>query len=159
MLNIFQCARQPRICLLWNNVFSDLPPISGLFVFLILSCMSFLYILALSPLSIVSYRLEYCLLFSRWSFFVDHFLCYAKAFKVNQSYLCVFGFLPFALACGSKKNCYDLCHQNVLPMFQNLMVSGLTLRSLIYLEFVFVQDVEKCFNLIILHAIVQFWIF
>ena len=36
------------------------------------------------------------------------------------------------------------------------MVSGLTVRSLIYFEFIFVYGVRKCSNLILLHVSVQF---
>ena len=36
------------------------------------------------------------------------------------------------------------------------MVSGLTFRSLIHFEFVFIYDVRKCSNHILLHVAVQF---
>ena len=40
------------VYLLWRNVYLGLLPIFGLFVFLILSCMSCLYILEINPLSV-----------------------------------------------------------------------------------------------------------
>ena len=40
--------------------------------------------------------------------------------------------------------------------FKSLIVSGLTFRSLIHFEFIFVSDVRKCFNFIFLHVAVQF---
>ena len=45
---------------------------------------------------------------------------------------------------------------NVLPMFssKSFIVSGLTFRSLIHFEFIFVCGVRKCFNLILLHVAV-----
>ena len=45
-----------------------------------------------------------------------------------------------------------------LPVFssKSFVVSGLTLRSLIHFEFIFVYGVRKCSNYIILHATVQF---
>ena len=54
----------------------------GLFVFLLLSCMSCLYILEINPLSVASFanissHSEGCL------FCVYDFLCYAKDFKFN----------------------------------------------------------------------------
>ena len=36
------------------------------------------------------------------------------------------------------------------------IVSGLTFRSLIHFEFIFMYDVRKCFNFILLHIAVQF---
>ena len=63
----------------------------GLFVFLALSCMSCLYILEISPLSVVSFAIifshsEGCL------HFAYSFLCCAKAFKFNQVPLVYFYF-------------------------------------------------------------------
>ena len=47
---------------------------------------------------------------------------------------------------------------SVLPMFssKSFIVSGLTFRSLIHFEFVFLYNVRKCSNLILLHAAVPF---
>ena len=46
----------------------------------------------------------------------------------------------------------------VLPMFssKSFIVYGLTFRSLIHVEFIFVYGVRKCSNFILLHVIVQF---
>ena len=48
---------------------------------------------------------------------------------------------------------------SVLPMFssKSFIVSGLIFRSLIYFEFIFVYDVRKCSNFILLHVAVQFF--
>ena len=48
--------------------------------------------------------------------------------------------------------------KSVLPMFpsKSFIVSGLTFRSLIHFEFIFVYGVRKYSNFIILHAAVQF---
>ena len=45
-----------------------------------------------------------------------------------------------------------------LRMFssKSFIVSGLTFRSLIHFEFIFVYGVRKCFNFILLHVAVQF---
>ena len=47
---------------------------------------------------------------------------------------------------------------SVLPMFssKSFIVSGLTFRSLIHFEFIFVYGVRKCSNFILLHAAAQF---
>ena len=47
---------------------------------------------------------------------------------------------------------------SVLPVFfsKSFIVSGLTFRSLIHFELIFVCGVRKCYNYIVLHAAVQF---
>ena len=47
---------------------------------------------------------------------------------------------------------------SVLPMFSSkgFIVYGLTFRSLIPVEFIFVYGVRKCPNFILLHVAVQF---
>ena len=47
---------------------------------------------------------------------------------------------------------------SVLPMFssKSFIASGLTLRSLIHFEFIFVYGVRKCSSFILLHVAVQF---
>ena len=48
--------------------------------------------------------------------------------------------------------------ESVLPMFssRSFIVSGLTFRSLIHLEFIFVYGVRECRSTILLHVAVQF---
>ena len=45
--------------------------------------------------------------------------------------------------------------ESVLPMFssRSLIVSGLTFRSLIYFEFIFVYGVRKCSSFILLQVV------
>ena len=47
---------------------------------------------------------------------------------------------------------------SVLPLSSSktFIVSGITFRSLIHFEFIFVYGVRKCFNFILLHVAVQF---
>ena len=47
---------------------------------------------------------------------------------------------------------------SVLPMFssKSFIVSGLTFRSLVHFEFIFVYGVRKCSNFILLRVAVQF---
>ena len=47
---------------------------------------------------------------------------------------------------------------SVLPMFssKSFIVSGLTSRSLIHFEFIFLYGVKKCSNFILLYVAVQF---
>ena len=48
--------------------------------------------------------------------------------------------------------------ESVLPVFssRSFIVSGLTFRSLIHFEFIFVNGVRKCSSFIVLHVAVQF---
>ena len=48
--------------------------------------------------------------------------------------------------------------ESVLPMFssKSFIASGLTFRSLIHFEFIFVYDVRKCSSLILLQVVDQF---
>ena len=48
--------------------------------------------------------------------------------------------------------------ESVLPMFssRSFIVSGLTLRSLIHFEFIFVRGVRKCSSFILLQVVDQF---
>ena len=48
--------------------------------------------------------------------------------------------------------------ESVLPMFssRSFIVSGLTLRSLIHFEFIFVYGVRKCSRFILLQVVDQF---
>ena len=55
---------------------------------------------------------------------------------------------------GRRGSCCGLC-QSVLPMFssRSLMVSGLTFRSLVHFEFIFVYGVSKCSSFILLQVV------
>ena len=48
--------------------------------------------------------------------------------------------------------------ESVLPMFSSMsfIVSGLTFKSLIHFEFIFVYGVRKCSNVILLHGAAWF---
>ena len=64
----------------------------GLFVFLILSCMSCLYILEINPLSVVSFAIIFSHFEGCLFHLVNSFLCCAEAFKFNQVSLVYFCF-------------------------------------------------------------------
>ena len=60
---------------------------------------------------------------------------------------------------STQDNCsHQVYSSSVLPMFffKSFIVSGLTFRSLIHFEFIFVNGVRKCSNFILLHIAVQF---
>ena len=56
MMSLLSCAYWPSVRLLWRNVYLGLLPIFfiGLFVFLVMSCMSCLYILESKTLLVIS---------------------------------------------------------------------------------------------------------
>ena len=58
---------------------------------------------------------------------------------------------------GHRGFCCDLC-QSVLPMFssRSFIVSGLTFRSSIHFEFIFVYGVRKCSSFSLLQVVDQF---
>ena len=87
----------------------------------------------------------------------NSFLCCAKAFKFNQVPLVYFWFYFCYSRRWVRGSCFDLC-QSVLPMFssKSFIVSGITFRSVMHLEFIFVYGVRKCSNFILLHVAVQF---
>ena len=129
MLNIFLWAFWPSECLLWKNVYLDVPLI--FWFFFILNCISYLYILEINPLPVIS-------LVNTFSHSVDClFISFMVSFAVQKllslirshSFIFVLIFIP--LGGGSKKVlpwCMSKC---VLPMFssKSFIVSGLTLRS------------------------------
>ena len=148
MLSIFPCVYWSSICLLQRNVYlgSLAHFLVGLFVFLILSCMSCLCILEINPLSVVSFTIifshsEGCLLilFSV-SFAVQ------KLLTLIKSHLFTFVFISITLGGRSKRILLWCMSKNVLPMFssKSFIVSGHTFKSLIHFEFfVCVYDVKR----------------
>ena len=124
----------------------------GLFVSLILSWMSCLYILEINPLSVDSFanifsHSEGCLLvLFMVSFAVQ------KLLSLSKSHLFVFVFVSFALGDRSKKILPWFMSKIVSPMFssRSFMVSCLTFKSLSHFEFIFVYGVRECSNFMLL---------
>ena len=114
----------------------------GLFALLILSSMSCLYILEINPLlfhlQIFSPILRVVFLSClRVSFAVQNLLSLIK------SRFFIFVFISITLGGGSKKILLWFMSKSVFPMFssKSFIVSGLTLRSLIHFDFIFVFGV------------------
>ena len=127
-----------------------------LFVLLVLSSMSCLCIWEVNPLSVVSFAIiffhsEVCLFtLLIVSFAVQKLLC------LIMSHLFTFVFISITLGGGSERILFWFMSLSVLPMFsfKCFIVSVLTFRSLIYLEFIFLYCVRKCSNFILLHVVV-----
>ena len=86
-------------------------------------------------------------------------LCCAKAFKFSQVprvYFCFY--FHYSRRCVIEDLALIYVKASALPMFssKSFIMCGLTFRSLIHFEFIFVYGVKKCSNFILLHVAVQF---
>ena len=101
-----------QICLNLSPIF-----LIGLFVLLILSCMSCLYVLEINPLWVTSLQIFFPTL---WVVFhlLYGFLCFVKAFKLIRSHLLIFVFIFIILGGGSKISFCDLCQRVFCLCFQ-----------------------------------------
>ena len=127
----------------------------GLFVFLILSYISCLYILEINHLSVALFADIFsqsigCLL-------ILSMACFAvqKLLSLTRPHFLIFVFIFITLGDYPKWYCCltYLC-QSVLPVFLSVsfIVSSLTFRLLIHFEFNFICGVKECPNFILLHV-------
>ena len=96
------------------------------------------------------YIYKYFLLLCGLSFhFIYGFLCCAKL---------LFYLIFITLGDRLKNILLEFISKSVLPMFssKSFIVSGLTFRSLIYFEFIFVYGIRESSNSIFLHVTVPF---
>ena len=123
----------------------------GLFVFLILSCMSCLYILEINPLSDASFANIFS--YSEGCLFISFIVSFAvqKLLSFIRSHLFIFLFIFITLGRGSKKILLWFLSKSVITMVssESFIVSGLTFRSRIHFEFIFVYGVRECSNFIL----------
>ena len=129
-----------------------------LFIFLALSYMSCLYILKINPFSVVSLTI----IFSHFEGCLFTLLIVSfdvqKLLNLIRSYLFNFVFISITLGGGSQRILLWFMPSSILPMLssKSFLVSGLTFRSLIHSEFIFLYGVRKYYNFILLHVAVQF---
>ena len=127
------------------------------FFFNILSCMSSLYILYINPLSDLSFANIFshsvgCLFILLMVSFTVH-----KPLSLIRSHLFIFArfsCLKKQIQKNTAKTYVKECIACVSSRY--FMVSGLTFRSLIHFEFIFVYSMRKYYNFILLHLVVQF---
>ena len=144
MLNIFTSACWPSVFPLWENVY----------FFFMLSYMICLYMLDINPLLIIS--LANIFSHSVGCLFILLIISFAvqKFLSLIRSQLFLF---PLFQEMDPKK-VLQFMLKSVLPMFssRSFIVFSLTLRSLIYFEFIFVYGIRECSNFILLQVAVQF---
>ena len=108
----------------------------GLFVFLVLSCMSCLYILEINPLSVVSFDIIFS--HSEGCLFTLLIVSFAvqKLLRLIRSHLFTFVFISTTLGGGSWRILRWYMSLSVLPMFssKSFIISGLTFGSSIHLS-------------------------
>ena len=130
-----------------------------LFAFLILSCMSCLYILEINPLSVTwfanifSYSVGCLLVLFMVSFSVQ------KLLSLLKSHLFIFVFIYITLGGRPQNILLRFMSKSVLPIFSSrrfIIVSCLTFKHLIHFEFIFVCGVRECSNFILSCVVVQF---
>ena len=119
--------------------------------FLTLSCMSYLYILSINPYHIVSFLALIGCLFILSMIFFDA----PKLLSLISFHLLLFLCLLLQATEPLKQFC-NLYQRVFCFSASSFMVSSYTFRYLIHFEFIFIYDVRKCSNFIVLHVAVQF---
>ena len=112
----------------------------------------------INPLSVASFanicsHSEGCLLILFMVSFVVQ-----KLLSLIKSQLFIFVFIFITLGDRLKKILLQFVPKSVLPMFfsKSFITSGLTFKSLIHFEFIFVYGVRECFHFILLHIAVTY---
>ena len=145
------CMSSLEKCLFYSAYF-----LIRLFVFLILSYMSCLYILEINPLSVVSLAIIFshsqgCLLI--WLIFS---FAVQKILSLIRSHLFIFVFICITLGGGVKEDLAVIYVKECTAYIfhKSFIVSRLT--SLIHFDFIFVYGVRRCSSFILLYIAVQF---
>ena len=125
-------------------------------MFLMLSYMSWLHMLDINPLLVISFaNISSHLVGLPFSLFVLSMVSFAvqKLLSLIRSHLFIFAFILFRR--WIQKVLQWFISKSVLFFCRSFIVSGLTFRSLVYLEFIFICGVRECSTFIFLHVAVQ----
>ena len=130
----------------------------GLFVFLVLSCGSCLYVLEINPLSVVSLAIIFS--HSEGCLFTLLLVSISvqKLLSLIRFHLFTFVFISITLGGWVIEDLALIYVIKCSACFfsESFIVCGLTFRFLIHFEFIFVYGIKKCSNFILLLVAVQF---
>ena len=137
MLSIFSCTCWSSVCI-WRNVCLGLLPIFDCLFFLILSYMSWLYILDVNPLLLVSFATIFYYSISCLFILLMVSFDVQKLLRLIKSHLFIFVFISFTLRDWSQKILLQFIWKSVSFLFssRSFMVSCFTFRSLNHLGFI-----------------------
>ena len=157
-MRIFSWVCQPSICLFGETyVQVHFPCFHWVVCFSGIELYELVVQFGINPLSVVSFAIIFSQ--SVGSLFTLFIVSFAvqKLLSLIRSHLFTFVFISITLRGGSQRILLLLMSLSVLPMFssKSFIVSGLSFRSLIHFEFIFVYGVRRCSNFILLHVAVQ----
>uniref|UniRef100_A0A9L0T2N9 Uncharacterized protein n=1 Tax=Equus caballus TaxID=9796 RepID=A0A9L0T2N9_HORSE len=127
-------------------------------VFLLLRCMSSLYSLDISPLSDTWFANIFTQLLGCLFILLMVSFAVQKLFSLMWSHLFIFSFVSLAWSDTVLENMLlRPMSKSILPMFfsRSFKVSGLTSKSLIHFELIFVHGVREWSTFILLHVAIQ----
>ena len=150
MLRIFSWAFWPSMCLLQRNVYLGLQFLIGLFIFLILSCMSYLYILEIKPFSVTSFANIFSHSVGCLFILFTVFFAIQKPLSWIRSHLLIFAFISFVLGDWPKETLVQFMSESILSLFSSrcFMVSCLIFKSLSHFDFILMCGVSTYSNFI-----------